>query len=274
MSQCISQKMRTDIRKGLPVSVCGLKVYPITMDHYEEFMSCREGILLRMRTLPVKYMLKDYFSAVFALELDTVKQTGKGVGIMGKLLRLLELSLRIESPNGKSAFDNAFRYEKVGDDIVVSEIVIVQEDVTVRIKPNDFSLSIRPVIAEMNGLQLPDENENPELVLADEQKREFESRNQKKLKTDISDLIASVAYLSHCSEREIYGWTVREFDARKRAIERDKRYMLYAQAEMSGMVSFKHGNPCPSWMFDVLDDSLGTTALSELDFGGAQQKTQ
>ena len=30
------------------------------------------------------------------------------------------------------------------------------------------------------------------------------------------------------------------------------------------MVTFKKGNPAPSWEFDVLDDSLGTVSLSEL----------
>ena len=58
-------------------------------------------------------------------------------------------------------------------------------------------------------------------------------------------------------------WNVRDFENRRRAIERELKYRLYAQAEMGGMVTFKHGNPYPSWCFDAADDTRGTMVFAE-----------
>lgn len=272
MSQCLSPKIRTAIRRGAPVFSCGVALYPILMKDYEEFLQLRNSICLRMRTLPVKYMMRNYLSALFSLEIDTIKESGHGVGLFQSFLRFLQLSLRIEAENAKETFEKMVRYKVNGKEIELDCIVVDQEGQKVRLNPKDISMQIRPILAYMNGVELPDENENPELVLANEQKRAFDQRKQKPLNTDVNDLIASVAYLSHCSERDLLTWTVREFEARRRAIDRDKRYTLYGQAEMSGMITFKEGNPAPSWCYDAIDESFGTTALSKLDFGGATEK--
>lgn len=57
---------------------------------------------------------------------------------------------------------------------------------------------------------------------------------------------------------------MREFENRRKAIERDKKYTLFGQAEMSGMVSFKNGNPYPSWCYDSIDESMGTMTTTAL----------
>ena len=109
---------------------------------------------------------------------------------------------------------------------------------------------MRPLIAEQNGIQLPDESFNPEIV---EEEQRLSQEGEGKLKFDINTLIASVANASRLRECEIDEWTVVEFERRRQAIEREKQFMLYAQAEMSGMVKFKKGNPCPSWQLDKQD---------------------
>ena len=270
MSQGLTSEMKSTIRRGLPVTVCGLKIYPILMTDYETFLLCKNALLVRLRSLPVEYMTRDYFSALFGLELDTLKKTGKGIGLVSRFLKLLELSLRIESLNTQK--EGSIRYRTLKDRVDIESIAVVQGDTEVLLKPSDLSHRIRPVIAALNGLELPDENENPELVLANEQKKQFESRNARELKSSIDDLISSVAYLSHCRETEIMEWSVREFEARKRAIDRDKHYTLYGQAEMGGMVKFKNGNPCPSWCYDALDESLGTKSLASIAVDGLQIK--
>ena len=88
-------------------------------------------------------------------------------------------------------------------------------------------------------------------------------------------MLSSVAYLSHVREKEIYQWTIREFENRKQAIDRDKRYTIYAQAEMSGFVKFKKGNPFPSWCFDKKQNQIGAMSMQEVQkkFGNVKQKT-
>lgn len=258
MSQSMQNK--SIIRRGLPVSAFGLTFHPITMENYEIFLSCKDALTVRQGSLPVRYLSMDYLSALFALEQE--KNTGSGKsGFFAKTMKLLDLSLRIGS-------DNSLLYERIlfeADNGLISlkGIKLMQENISVTISPRDYSDVIRPIIAELNGVELPDESHNIDLIRANEKKASLINQNVN-LNVNIDDLIASVAYQSHLSEREIYDWTVREFENRKKAIERDKRYMLYAQAEMSGMVTFKNGNPAPSWYFDKIDESLGTMSLDDL----------
>lgn len=272
MSQSFERMERTQaVRVGQPIPLLGLTFYPILMSHYEEFLSCKDSLTVRLSTLPVKYMTKDYFSALYSMELDSIMKEGKGVGMFGRALKLFFLSLRIEE--NKLDLSKVIQCETQNGEIVITKINVTQNNTPVSITPFEFSVQVRPLIAQLNGLQLPDESENPDLVIANEQKKALNASDQK-LNVTIEDLVSSVAFQSRCRESEIWGWTVREFESRKKAIDRDKRFMMYGQAELSGMVKFKKGNPAPSWCYDVLDDSLGTQSLSELNFGDAKQKNE
>lgn len=267
MSRTLQQTkdIKVAARKGLPVQHGDLTFYPILVEHYEEFMYCKDALTLRLSSLPVRYMSMDFFSAAFAMEMDSKKDPEqKGIGIFPRLLLILYLSLRIEIEEQDLA--NTIFYKTNGDEIAIDHITVTQNGRTVEINPFDFSTKIRPIIAELNGLELPKEEENSDLVRAYEEKKEL-TQNSNNLHIDVADLIASVALHSHIREREVDNWTIMEFENRKRAIDRDKRYMIYAQAEMSGMVKFKNGNPAPSWCFDSLDETLGTKNLSEIGKG-------
>lgn len=255
------------IRQGLPVSLLGLDFYPITMSYYEEYLSCLSAFTLRISSLPVKYLTKDFLNAVFQFELDN-KSDGVH-GLLLRVLKMLQLSLRVDW--GHNDFSELLQYKTVGKQIEIEHLRIRQGIKTITITPNEFSNKIRKLIAELNGFELPNESENLDLVIANDQKKQ---QSQSKIKLDINtdSLISSVAYLSGCREKDINAWTVREFENRRKAIDRDKRYMLCSQADMGGMVSFKNGNPSPSWCYDVFDDTLGTKSLSEINFGDAKQR--
>lgn len=261
--------MSSLIRRGLPVSALGLTFYPITMLHYDDFLVCKKAITLRLSTLPVKYISQDYFSAVFSFETDSFRERGDRIGLISRIIRFFTLSLRMEENDELNK--NLLDIEEKNGSLSIMSINVVQDGKHFRITPFEFSNVIRPILAKLNGLELPDESENIDLIAANEQKKALDHPKHR-LHVNTDDLIASVAYLSHCRERELMDWTVREFELRRSAIERDKRYTMCGQAEMGGMVSFKNGNPAPSWFYDVLDDSLGTQSLSELSFGNAKQK--
>ena len=266
----MQRERRLHIRRGEPIRECGVDLYPITMDHYEDFIQCKDALCLRLSSLPVRYVSLDYLSAVFALELDALSEgkepsmaTG---GLFFRLMRLFGLSLRIEMT--AELLNDCIFYRASEGNISIEYIELTQTGAdgipnTVRITPFQFSSILRPLIAAQNQIILPDESENAELVDAYEKKKQIQDRGVA-LKTDLDDLVSSVAYHSGVSDAEIMDWNVRDFENRRRAIERDKRYMLYAQAEMSGMVTFKNGNPYPSWCFDALDDTLGTMEYAEL----------
>lgn len=266
----MQRERRLHIRRGEPIRECGVDLYPITMDHYEDFIQCKDALCLRLSSLPVRYVSLDYLSAIFALELDALREGNASAqasgGLFFRLMRLFGLSLRIEMTAEK--LNDCIFYRSADGNISIEYIELIQTGAdgnpnTVRITPFQFSSILRPLIAAQNQIELPDESENAELVDAYEKKKQIQDRGVA-LKTDLDDLVSSVAYHSGVSDAEIMDWNVRDFENRRRAIERDKRYMLYAQAEMSGMVTFKNGNPYPSWCFDALDDTLGTMEYAEL----------
>lgn len=270
--QNFTKNRRTLIRRGEPITESELTFYPITMDYYDVFIQCKNALILRQSSLPVRYLSMDYLSALFTLEIDELKSGKEPSQVFLKVMTLLHLSLRI-GLNVEELYKNIeVSIEK--DKIRLKHILIKQNEKIVKFTPLDFSTRFRQIIAEQNGLELPDEAENIALVQDNEKLKELNNKG-KSLNVNLDDLIASVAYQSNVSEKEIMTWTVREFENRKKAIDRDKRFMLCGQAEMSGMVSFKNGNPAPSWQFDVLDNSLGTMESSKLQktlSGVAEQK--
>lgn len=270
--QNFTKNRRTLIRRGEPITESELTFYPITMDYYDVFIQCKNALILRQASLPVRYLSMDYLSALFTLEIDELKSGKEPSQVFLKVMTMLHLSLRI-GLNVEELYKNIeVSIEK--DKIRLKYILIKQNEKIVKFTPLDFSTRFRQIIAEQNGLELPDEAENIALVQDNEKLKELNNKG-KSLNVNLDDLIASVAYQSNVSEKEIMTWTVREFENRKKAIDRDKRFMLCGQAEMSGMVSFKNGNPAPSWQFDVLDNSLGTMESSKLQktlSGVAEQK--
>ena len=264
----MQRERRLRIRRGEPIRECGLDLFPITMDHYEDFIQCKDALVIRLSSLPVRYVSYDYLSAIFALEMDALANSNSlsTGGLFFRLMRLFGLSVRIDMT--AELLNQSIYYRVNGGDIFIDTIEINQTGAdgnpnTARITPFQFSSVLRPLIAAQNQIVLPDESENAELVEAYDKKKEIAQRGVA-LKTDLDDLVSAVAYHSGVSDAEIMDWNVRDFENRRRAIERDKRYMLYAQAEMGGMVTFKNGNPYPSWCFDAADDTLGTMEYAEL----------
>ena len=252
MSEKLTKRERkARIHKGLPIEALGLQFYPITMADYEEFLECKSALAIRLTSLSkmnIEYLSMPFLSALWAMELDSMRATGKAIGMFERVIRLLHLSLRLGYDSQK-AFGRIYCERE--NPRILTHIEVEQTDgETVKISPTDFTVTIRPLIAEFNEIQLPDESFNPELV---EEEQNITHEKEGKLKFDIDTLIASVAYACRLREREIDEWSVAEFERRRQAIEREKQFMLYTQAEMSGMVKFKKGNPYPSWQLDKQD---------------------
>lgn len=249
------------IRRNLPVKFRSLLLYPITMDVYDEYLELKNVLTTRLGSLPVKYQCMNYLDAMFAIDLDNQIANGTTLGFFERCLRFLAYALRITYD--PKQFITKVKMKQENNNIVLSHITIEQDGNTEEITSTDFAFTIRQILAEQNGFELPSETDNLELVQSYEQKKALSSKAQE-LHINLDDLVASVAYNAKLPLNAIYDMTVREFELLHRAIDRDKRYMLYNQAELSGMVSFKHGNPAPSWTYDAVDNSLGTVSLSDI----------
>lgn len=256
------------VRTGQPIEKCGLTLYPITMYHYDEFVVCKDALAILQASLPAKYLGMDFLSALFALALDEPQiKDEKGApyeqkAAFQKVITLLFLALGFDGVDFEKLSRDIFYKKDINGNLAIDHIVIHQNEKDVELTPGVFSQILRPLIAFQNAIELPDEATNPDLIR--ESKKYHKNGDGTKLKPDIDDLIASVAYHSHITTAEILKWTVRDFTLRLRAIDRDKQYMIYAQAKTSGFVEFDKGNPAPSWYYDAEIDALGTSSLSDL----------
>ena len=243
------------IRKGLPITVSGISIYPVLMTHYEEFLSCKDIFLMRLSSLPAAYASLDFLSALHKMDFDFSSLMGKKTGLFERALRMYALAFRIP-------FDDLMagvRVRMQGDECFFEGLDVGG----VLISAFRLSSRFREIIAEQNGILLPDESDNAEIIESYEWKQK-KAAEASRLRVSLDDLIASVAFQSHLREADILDFTVREFEHRKNAIDRDKRYLLYSQAELSGFIKFKNGNPAPSWCFDLEDGGLGTVAAAEI----------
>lgn len=234
------------IRHGEPIECLGLIFYPITMAYYEEYIEIKNAWIVRLTSLPIQYAIMPFLSALWAMEYDAIVEKKRAIGLFERVIHLLYLTLRLEYDREK-AFKTIYYFKD--NPRTLSHIEVSQNGKVVKITPQDFAAYIRPLVAEQNGLELPDESLNPELIEAEQVYNQ--SKNQYSLIYDIDTLIASVAYQSHLDEKIIDSWTILQFERRYKAIERDKCFSLYRQAELSGMVKFPKGNPCPSWCYDI-----------------------
>ncbi len=242
-------------KKGQIIELCGLKFYPIQMKDYERYMSCKPALLLRQSTLPAVFAQLKFLEAVYAFDMETLEKTQQSPGIFVRLVELLSLALQIN-------LETDFALTNIDNDVFkLGSILVKQNDSQAAITAKEFKV-IRELIAEQNGDELPNEAENPELVKAEKDIAEIQSTP---LNYEIEDLIESVAFNSHIETKQIYTWTIREFERRRKIIRRDKMHHIYAVAENSGMVKFPKGNPYPSYEFEKM--SFGSSALTpENDF--------
>ena len=239
------------------IIIKGLELKPITMKHYDEWLRALPVLTLRMSTLPAKYAVMPFFGAIYALEIDGIL-AGEQLGMFEPFCSILCLSLGIPRERMESAIELAT--DK--DDYSKLTHIIVHTDSMAEptiLKPFELN-GIREAIAELNGAELPDENENPELVEALQVKNEMQGC---RLEPRAIDAVDAVALASGLRVKDILPWTIREFEIRKDSVNRAKYFTVNAIAEGNG-ATWKGGNPVPDWLFKKAKDTNGFTPVSSL----------
>lgn len=226
----------------------GLTVYPVQMKDYLLFLTARECISTAQQTWPVPWCTVKYLDGLI------------GMGLLPRLALLLKLVFRLP--------DELTVYPRVKEDKIAS-LLVVQGEGQAEITPKNFP-SLRELIARQNGIELPDELANAELMQAQKDL----ARNGTPLKVDLEDLIYSVALKASVSPEEIMEWTVRRFQVVERAIDRSEGFRM-ANLTLAAGGKFKNGNPFPSWKFDREEGLVGVESLSALSgrlSGSVEQK--
>lgn len=275
--QYTSKDIQDSAKTGEPLRFKQLYVYPLTVKDYELLWSCESALTIRMSTLPVTYAIKSYAEALFEIAID-----GKDVVVNGdvvaraddwlRFLMLLCASLHIPIQHMRNCvgFNVDINDKKRLASVTVRQFT-EQEEVLEVLTVSDLT-SFRDILAKLNGRKLPDESENAELAQAD---ADIRSQSGTRLDINVDSLLASVARDQRVRIKDLYPWTIYEFELIRSAIERERRFTVYGIGENSGMVKFPKGNPFPSIFFDKPAESSAVISASEFTsrINGAVQAT-
>lgn len=235
---------------GRPEEWNGLTVYPVQMKDYPLFLAAQESIITVQQSWPFPWSTVSYLEGLI------------GMGLLSRLCAMLKISLNLSDGDGLPI------YPRVEGEQIVS-LLVVQGERQAEVTRKNFG-SLRALLARQNGLELPDERANLELL---EAQRDL-SGGGIALKADLEDLIYSVALKSHTAPEEIMGWTVRRFQRVEQAIDRSEGHRM-ASISLAAGGKFKGGNPYPSWKFDREEEMRGVEPLSTLSgrlSGSVEQK--
>lgn len=224
--------------RGNPEEWNGLTVYPVRMRDYPVFLSVKDCIAASQQDWPYPWCAVKYLDGLF------------GMGMLPQLMGMLQLALQLDA--GGSIF------LRTQEDKLCA-LQVTQGNVHAEITPKNFG-TLRELIARQNGLELPDETVNSELLEAE---KIAGAAGSIRLKPSLEDLIYSVSLKAGISPEEIMGWTIRRFQAEERAMDRSIGHLLACIALSAGS-KFKGGNPYPSWKFDREDQTFCVEPLNDL----------
>lgn len=248
-----------DYIEGRGESFGKLTVYPITVRHYTEFQECKISIALMQKKFGVELASMPYLRMIFYL-------SNQETNILALLSKLLSLALHIQEEQIRLQFDDG--------KLTLLFLDGVNEDANVIEAVSELRFAkLRRIIAEQNCIKLPNEQANLEILESEE---EIARQNGANLNVDFTELFFSVATYCGLSAEAVLNMTIFEFEKRISAVSRITKYQMFGQGEMSGFVTFKNGNPYPSWCFDRPEDGLhGTIPLAQFEkqVGNAVEKT-
>ena len=258
--ESIAERYAEALDNDEPIEIEGFTLYPITMRDYRRFEAAKPAILIRQGSLPVKYAIMSYLKALYAMDYDAFKEAGMPLGFITGIITMFALSMRFP-------VDALLKQTKIEvseqDERDLRCLVFNTGDMYLRLTPETFD-RLRPILAAQNGLELPDETENIDLVEAE---MDIAAQDSAGVSPDFRSLLASVARDQRRRTSEFLDWTIREFFELRDAIEREKMFTILKMAEYSGNVKFKDGNPCPSWCYDRKEKAGSMIAMSEFMSG-------
>lgn len=114
----------------------------------------------------------------------------------------------------------------------------------------DFD-NLREIIAEQNGLELPDERIQKTVRDSLEEARRYKEKLMGTKQASLEDLMIALSLYSGWDLEKVYGMTIRKF---RKSLSR-ANHMLYQQiyqtASMSGFVEFKDKSVLSGWLADI-----------------------
>lgn len=263
----IPKRIKKQIARYQPVMTEGVCLHPILVDEYEEFSIARPAIEFLHQSLPVALMNVPILQAYYRMDVESVRDEKYPTGLFSRSVLFLALALRLGEGLQPEERMRMFRPKIDRDNPLKLKSLVFSPDgeEICEITPAAFQ-RMRPILAAQNGLKLPDDDANPDLVQAEE---EIKRQKAPELETSIEVLVGDIAAFSKTDEADIYAWPISKLFARQRAYQRMMDYIICGVGEAQG-TKWKKGNPVPSPFFDKSKDgSAAKVPLSEFAGGEA-----
>lgn len=257
----LNREQQDAVRRGKPIMWNGLTLFPILVSDYLQFSDAKMGLMVSQQTLPVKYVCMRFLEALYAMDYDAKHDGIQESGLFVRLMIFLKLALRLPVKKNEDGNEYVELYlaTKPDEPRKLVSIKVKQDDVTAEITPKNFG-ELRNILAAQNGIELPDETDNPDLIQAE---HDIAAHNAPNLKPDFEALLYSIAVKSGAQPEQIYDWTVRRFMLTEQAITRTTGHLIAALTEASGG-KYKDGNPFPSWKYDRNEGSHALISFESL----------
>ena len=256
-------RYQRQIRMNVPVVYEGLAFQPLLVRDYALYLNAKPAFELMLSSLQDPKLARlPWCACLWELDKLCEKQTGKTGEFLTQVLLVLAFSLRLNEGIESGTIPLRPVFAQTGQ---LTAIMVGNPQTDYALLNMQQMDEVRQIIAAQNCYEIPDENWNPELVKA---AQENAARHTDSVKYDFEDLVYSVALHSHCRVQEIYDWPIREFQKMRDAIDRSIGHIIYTIVEKNGNVTFKNGNPYPSWMFDRKSDMpTGFRSIADIDAG-------
>ena len=199
-------KYKKQIQKFLPIETEGITLYPVTVEYWEEFRACVPALEFMRQSLPVALLQIPLLDALNQLEIvnsSAEKETGFKFTLFSDTCYALCLALRLGiGMERDKVLEKRVRLlpDKDHPENIERIFFIADDGDIYTITPRQYE-RLRPIIAAQNGVKIPSEDENPELVYADKILRQKKAPN---LEEDFAKMVSWCAVLSHAEEEAIY----------------------------------------------------------------------
>lgn len=223
-----------------PIQEFNLTLYPVLMENVFNFFE-DIGILLLN-----PYDIEDSnLSSLPYLELLFILGTKNQI-FHTKLFNLLSLILNIKyKPYDKIKNTSPNIYFFKDDKNKLKLRIIKNDNSIIEISSLAFN-NLKNLILIQNGIEIEDLMINPQIYKNAKELQERQNINSEKY--DFMLTVYSVASQKGYELCDIKKWSIFRFNKIVEAIDTNKKYTIYATAEVGGFVTFKNGNPISTWI--------------------------
>ncbi len=279
MTNKLPERIQKAVNRYLPVSVEGIRLYPVLMDEYDEYAQTLPVLEFMPQALPPELAKLPILEAFAQIEITSralceKEQAGKkreAFMPFSLCIQILILALRLGQ--GEKMKQRMERCRALFSESGFEKLVFVgNEGEAIEITPRLFQ-RLWPILAAQNGAEFADEKANPEIVLAE---RQIAANKMPAMIPDPVNRIAWVAYKCGCQEEEIYTWPIAKFLRRAEVIITDMNYLACKIGAMSGMVDYGKagGVPFPSPYLRRDTESLKTIEIGSIGGGAAARAVE